>query len=153
MVSSIVPPPAADPLSARPHKATPLVAKLEALVVGIIVMGAVFFIILWVLLLVLDLSLLAVASTSEDPVLVLPNLVEKFLLENFLYVPAWFLGMANFGISLHHLVPWRSVDDTEALLKQWKSEGYSNRALALGLGGRHKYRATVAPDPVTTVDA
>lgn len=114
------------------------------------VYAALFFIAVYVSVLVVNLVLLAVATSSEDSVLVLPNAIEKFLLENFLYVPAWFLGMGNFGISLHHLVPWRSVDDTEMLLKQWKNEGYSDKELAFGLGGSKRGpRATVAPGPET----
>ena len=74
-----------------------------------------------------DLALVAAASGStdldRDPLLVLPDTVQLLLLENGPYVLVWFCGMANFGISPHHLVPWRSVDRTEELLQQWGKKG------------------------------
>ena len=57
----------------------------------------------------------------------LPDLVQKYLLDNVPYVLAWFAAMANFGLSIHHFAPWRSVDATEEMLK--------------------RRRATVAPAP------
>ena len=89
--------------------------------------AACFFVVVYVLLVVADSVLVAIAADSSDPLLLLPDLVQKYLLDNVPYVLAWFAAMANFGLSIHHFVPWRSVDATEEMLK--------------------RRRATVAPAP------
>ena len=88
---------------------------------------ACFFVVVYVLLVVADSVLVAIAADSSDPLLFVPDLVQKYLLDNVPYVLAWFAAMANFGLSIHHFVPWRSVDATEEMLK--------------------RRRATVAPAP------
>ena len=89
--------------------------------------AACFFVLVYVLLVVADSVLVAIAADSSDPLLLVPDLVQKYLLDNVPYVLAWFAAMANFGLSIHHFVPWRSVDATEEMLK--------------------RRRATVAPAP------
>ena len=79
---------------------------------------ACFFVVVYVLLVVADSVLVALAADSSDPLLLLPDLVQKYLLDNVPYVLAWFAAMANFGLSIHHFVPWRSVDATEEMLKR-----------------------------------
>ena len=107
---------------------------------------AVFCTVFYAVFVSVNLVLVLLASSSLDPILGLPNLTELFLLDNLVYPLAWFAGMGNFGINLHHMVPWRSVDDTEDLLKQWKQDGL---VLKLGVmvkpGANRNPRGPVVP--------
>ena len=79
--------------------------------------AAVGFVVLYVAVVLADLLLFAFASSSTDPLLRFHNVLEVGL-ENAPMMGIWLCAAVNFGISLSHLNPLRSVDQTEAMLEK-----------------------------------
>lgn len=72
---------------------------------------------LFVMVVFFDLVLFAFATSSADSILTFHNWLEVGF-ENLPMMGLWLCAMVNFGISLQHFHPLRSVDKTEELLER-----------------------------------
>ena len=98
-------------------------AQLRAGQAAGLVCAAVCVAVLWAVLVMADVVLLAVATSSEDPILGLPNLVSKFFLHLVPYTLVLLCIVGHLRISPYHFIPWRSIDETESMLQRWGNKG------------------------------
>lgn len=96
---------------------------------------------IFVCVIAVDLTLFAFAVNSSDPILTFHNYLEVGF-ENAPMMGIWLFALINFGISLQHLNPRRSLDGTDEKFLE------ARRLKKENMAAEHKYKsssATVAP--------